>query len=465
MKMVNSSEELIEVILAETPELSDALKFKNHMLATCMIREFVSNVFAWGPMEYIDTNIYKYAQAHEIYNLLISKKIIGVCGAISDFLVKIYNLFGYHAIIYNYGIRSTKMTHVTVLVKFPEDGNYYVQDASFRATYVEITEKGEVPCEFFRLLQLIKNEEYEKVAIKRSVNQTIIFRKKHNNHFEDDRYIDIYIENGLNVFINDLVSQNIVADCLKKDVHNTNLYDLMLFPINEYVFKLGLSFDKQLFLYSEIFKYPHQLNTCKNVKVAFFGISTLFFQIFTSIHNTFETIALFDSDETKWHKKFFDIPILPPYELSTINPEKIIISCISVESVYHIIKKYNPLIPIYFYNNINFIEIVNNSDNQQERDSKTDIIIFGAGSEGFRQCQLLRFNGTYNILAFADNDENKWGMEILGYKIIPPNDIKNYPNIKVFIASMYYDEILEQIKNEKLTTSEIFGTMGTKEKL
>ena len=331
MKTVNSTKELIETIHAEMPGLQEALNRKDHIRATSMLRDFVSDLFIVGGDEFHE--IFKCWPAHEIYNLLLSKKIYGLCGAISLFLSKIYNIFGYYATTYNYGVASTGNSHMTTLVKFPEDGKFYVQDASLRTTYAEITEKGAKYIDFSRLLQLIKNEEYEKIIMKRSDNPLIqIARETLSNHVTPpcplaiDKDFDFGIYH-LNRLKSCYISQKIVADYCDKDVSQINNYDFMLMSTD------------------------------------------------------------------------------------------------------------------------------------------TDIIIWGTGIEGQRQYFYLNLNGSYNILAFTDNDEKKWGGELFGIKVIRPDEVRKYPNIAICIASIYYEEILTQIINENITSGKIIRFSLIKESI
>ena len=89
----------------------------------------------------------------------------------------------------------------------------------------------------------------------------------------------------------------------------------------------------------------------------------------------------------------------------------------------------------------------------EKKQKQRDLIVFGTGSYAVQQYNFIEY---YNIVAFADNDEKKWGGEFLGHKIIPPAEIKNFPNITICIASMHYENILTQILDENLTTGEIF---------
>ena len=56
------------------------------------------------------------------------------CGGFSVFFQRVLQLFGINAFTVNYGIQSSFVTHVTVIV--PHDGNFYVLDPSFDVTFM-----------------------------------------------------------------------------------------------------------------------------------------------------------------------------------------------------------------------------------------------------------------------------------------------------------------------------------------
>lgn len=73
---------------------------------------------------------------------------------------------------------------------------------------------------------------------------------------------------------------------------------------------------------------------------------------------------------------------------------------------------------------------------------KRGCVIFGAGSLGRRLSSLLeRINITPSY--FVDNDSNKWGNQINGVEVIPPNKIPE--NCIIIVASMYSYEISPQL--------------------
>lgn len=54
-----------------------------------------------------------------------------------------------------------------------------------------------------------------------------------------------------------------------------------------------------------------------------------------------------------------------------------------------------------------------------------NIIVFGSGGVGIKAKQKLESEGNC-VIAFADNDEKKWGQEIVGVPIISPDHICDY---------------------------------------
>lgn len=81
-------------------------------------------------------------------------------------------------------------------------------------------------------------------------------------------------------------------------------------------------------------------------------------------------------------------------------------------------------------------------------------IIFGASKLGEIAYTLLK--NTYEITCFVDNDKEKWGKELLNLTIIAPNEIKNYKNNSIIIASQYYQEICIQLLNLQITDMKVF---------
>lgn len=78
-----------------------------------------------------------------------------------------------------------------------------------------------------------------------------------------------------------------------------------------------------------------------------------------------------------------------------------------------------------------------------------NLIIYGAGKWGKIAIEYLK--DIYNILFVVDSDKEKWG-DIVKEKILvqSPEILKKYRNTKVIIASSYYEEILQQLRQYEL---------------
>lgn len=61
------------------------------------------------------------------------------------------------------------------------------------------------------------------------------------------------------------------------------------------------------------------------------------------------------------------------------------------------------------------------------------VVVFGATFNNKGMHDLIREN--YEIVAFADNDQEKWGKEIEGIKIISPRDILSYVWDEIIVLS------------------------------
>jgi hypothetical protein len=77
------------------------------------------------------------------------------------------------------------------------------------------------------------------------------------------------------------------------------------------------------------------------------------------------------------------------------------------------------------------------------------VIIYSTGSTGERIYHNLTNRGGFReVIAFADDNPAYWGSELLGLKIISPEDIKNYIYDKIIIAAVMYQSIFEKLVNE-----------------
>lgn len=73
-----------------------------------------------------------------------------------------------------------------------------------------------------------------------------------------------------------------------------------------------------------------------------------------------------------------------------------------------------------------------------------NVLIFGAGDGGRKVTEMLN-NDNVKILAYIDNNPEKVGQKVYGKEIIPPQKISSFNYDYILIASMYYDEILQQL--------------------
>ena len=85
--------------------------------------------------------------------------------------------------------------------------------------------------------------------------------------------------------------------------------------------------------------------------------------------------------------------------------------------------------------------------------NNNSIYLFGVGIQGKRWMYVLEdWNLNHAIAGFIDNDCNKWGIEIKGdkknYKVYSLSEIKNKEDVSVFVTSIHYKEICEQLEVE-----------------
>lgn len=92
------------------------------------------------------------------------------------------------------------------------------------------------------------------------------------------------------------------------------------------------------------------------------------------------------------------------------------------------------------------------------------VIIFGAGESGEWVLNLLRKRDIYPK-CFCDNCKEKWGKRRNGLKVFSFEDaLINYPDSAICIASMWFDEIMQQIEKQDkdllLRTWDLLPTMA-----
>ncbi|WP_342350346.1 hypothetical protein [Clostridium neonatale] len=73
-----------------------------------------------------------------------------------------------------------------------------------------------------------------------------------------------------------------------------------------------------------------------------------------------------------------------------------------------------------------------------------EVYLFGASLLGEKALKNLQ--DKYKIIAFLDNDSNKWNKRIKGVEVLNPNYIRNKSSVIVIITSSYYLQIVEQLK-------------------
>lgn len=84
--------------------------------------------------------------------------------------------------------------------------------------------------------------------------------------------------------------------------------------------------------------------------------------------------------------------------------------------------------------------ICNSLVEEMDRESKIRLIIMGTGKVcgNFISDLKLTENSEFEIIAFSDNNSNKWDNRFLGIKIIPPSHIKEYEYDYIVIATTHY---------------------------
>ncbi|AQR96997.1 hypothetical protein [Clostridium saccharoperbutylacetonicum] len=73
------------------------------------------------------------------------------------------------------------------------------------------------------------------------------------------------------------------------------------------------------------------------------------------------------------------------------------------------------------------------------------VIVFGTGS-GYQNLKVY-FRDDVKIIAFCDNDENKWNTKFEGISVLNPINIKDINFDYIVIASLYYKEIEKQLQS------------------
>lgn len=74
---------------------------------------------------------------------------------------------------------------------------------------------------------------------------------------------------------------------------------------------------------------------------------------------------------------------------------------------------------------------------------KAKAIIFGAGKNGENVYKHIKDN--YEIVHFVDNNINRWGKDHLGITIISPQELLNYNDAKIYIATIHELDVINQL--------------------
>lgn len=96
--------------------------------------------------------------------------------------------------------------------------------------------------------------------------------------------------------------------------------------------------------------------------------------------------------------------------------------------------------------------------NSPKFDFKKPVILFGAAKLSPHFIKFFSDKGT-QILSLSDNDKNKIGKKMLGIKIIDKREIEKKfgKDVQIVVCSVYFDEIIENLKKLKFT--KIFNPM------
>lgn len=135
-----------------------------------MIREWVNEQTVWGTMpdDKLDTMINaKTSLGMYNYYLTHTDRAYG-CGSYSVYLLKVYQLFGYEAYVYDMG-RDNQFRHSVLLVwiKDGKERKLVIQDPSYNLTYVDRKNR---PLDYFQFIDYLKKNK-ENIVIKKSTGK------------------------------------------------------------------------------------------------------------------------------------------------------------------------------------------------------------------------------------------------------------------------------------------------------
>ncbi len=130
----------------------------------------------------------------------------------------------------------------------------------------------------------------------------------------------------------------------------------------------------------------------------------------------------------------------------------------SVKTVYYKIspegiKRKNYLALVYFHELLKLSRLAKENIEKfllkLEAKGYRNILVYGAGevSETLLEIIRTRDDKPLKVLALIDDNEDKQGEELLGYRIISRNDIEKYKHDGIIIASYTYeDDITKKLK-------------------
>lgn len=87
------------------------------------------------------------------------------------------------------------------------------------------------------------------------------------------------------------------------------------------------------------------------------------------------------------------------------------------------------------------------------------VLIFGASEGGRKVVDMLREDNV-EVLAYIDNDEEKVRKKLNGKEVILPEKISEFNYDYILIASMYFNEIFDQLANLGIDESKIIQIYG-----
>lgn len=129
------------------PELSSITKVET-LADVLKLQEFVFTTIPYTekPLEEIGSFTLTYRRFKK-------KEVGGWCGLNAEYLRRLLVCYGVKVTPYNYGLRSSRFTHVCLIVTF--DGMEFLIDPYFNKIY---TYKGDFPLQFSDLLRLIRDD-------------------------------------------------------------------------------------------------------------------------------------------------------------------------------------------------------------------------------------------------------------------------------------------------------------------